>query len=246
MEIAERLFLVGSGRSGVGLTHHLDCNVYLIDGGGRLALIDAGVGLEPQLIERRIARHGYRLDRETLLLLTHAHADHCGGALRLRQCYGLKVACSKEEAGFLRTGDEAALGLDVARRAGYYPADYHLLPTPVDIELADGDGIRLGEVFIRAVHTPGHSVGGLSFLCEIQGRKAIFVGDLLAHGGLISLQNIPGVDIRRYSDSVMRLEGLNVDMFMPGHGLFSLSQGQYHIDKAAAAFRQLGVPPNAV
>ncbi len=245
MKITEGLFLVGSGRSGVGLTHYLDCNVYLVDGGKNLALIDAGVGLDTGLIEQRIAEHGRRLGSDSLLLLTHGHADHSGGARLLRERYGLEVAASPEEAAALRAGDEAAIGLDIARNAGYYPADYHLSPTPVDTELSDGDEIELGGVTIRVIRTPGHSVGGLSFLCEIHGRKTIFVGDLLTFNGYISLQNIPGVDIRQYSRSVLRLEGMDIEMFMPGHNLFTLSGGQYHIDRAIEAFRKLGVPPNA-
>jgi len=246
MQIWANLFLVGSGRSGVGLTHPLDCNVFLVDGGRKLALIDAGVGLDTHLIEQQIAGHGRRLGSDSLLLLTHGHADHSGGTRFLRERYSLQVAGSPEEAIALRAADEEALGLNVARAAGYYPADYRLRSTPVDRELSDGEEIDLGDVSIRVTRTPGHSSGGLSFLCEIDGRRTLFVGDLLAFGGYISLQNIPGVDVLQYGRSVLKLEGLEIEMFMPGHGLFTVSGGQYHIDKAAASFRKLGVPPNAI
>ena len=75
-------------------------------------------------------------------------------------------------------------------------------------------------------------------------KKMIFVGDLLMHGGKVNLQNIPGADIRRYAESVIALENLEVEQFYSGHGCFSLHCGKEHIEKAAQAFKSLGVPPN--
>ena len=44
MSVPADVHLVGGGDYGFNLTHRLDCYTYLVDGGGELALIDAGFG----------------------------------------------------------------------------------------------------------------------------------------------------------------------------------------------------------
>ena len=43
MKLTDDVYLVGGGDYGFNLTHRLDCHTYLIDGGGELALVDAGL-----------------------------------------------------------------------------------------------------------------------------------------------------------------------------------------------------------
>lgn len=90
----------------------------------------------------------------------------------------------------------------------------------------------------------GHSLGGVCYYFPKD--KMVFVGDLIMHGGYINLQNIPGANLQKYAESVIALEKLEVEQFYSGHGNFSLNRGKIHIEKAAKAFRNLGVPPNFV
>ncbi len=246
MKIVENLCLVGSGDSGVGLTHPLDCNVYFLRCAKETILVDSGVGIAPILIEKQIEEGGFSIDESTVLLLTHCHADHAGGASYFREKYGLRVAIAQEEADFLENAVEDQIGLDRARDAGYYPAEYRLQGCPVDIRLADGENISLGLLKIKVIHTPGHSPGSVCFSCDIERRRALFVGDLLSFNGAISLQNIPGASVQEYGRSVLKLEGMRIEMLLPGHYLFTIRNGQSHIDKAISAFRGLGLPPNNV
>ncbi len=246
MNLGEGLHLVGSGQSGVGLTHDLDCNVYLIDGSDEVALVDAGIGLEPERIEEQITSTGVCPDRIKYLLLTHGHGDHAGGALYFKEKYNLQVIAPEAEAKYICAADEDALGLTVARKAGYYPADYSLVPCPVDRVVAAGDKITVGKITLTVFMAAGHSPGGVCYLGIIGGHRVLFVGDLVSFGGRISLQNIPGADVHAYSESVLQFEGLGIECFLPGHNLFCVSGGQRHLDAAAAAFKKLGVPPNMV
>ena len=59
MQLTERIWIVGSGRAGFGLTHHSDSHVYLIDGGSEIALVDAGAGVDTPAIVERIERTGW-------------------------------------------------------------------------------------------------------------------------------------------------------------------------------------------
>ena len=80
MKITEQVYAVGGGHAGLGISNAYDCNVFLIDGGSELALIDAGCGYDVEPILGNIRSAGFEPTRVRRLLLTHAHADHCGGA----------------------------------------------------------------------------------------------------------------------------------------------------------------------
>ena len=80
MKVTRSISLAASGDNGLGLTHPLDCNAWLIDSGEGLILVDAGVNLDNLRIEEEIAADGYRLSDIRYLVVTHAHADHAAGS----------------------------------------------------------------------------------------------------------------------------------------------------------------------
>ena len=79
---------------GCSTSHDNDCNVYAIDGGGEFALIDSGCGIETGQLIENMKLDGIPLERVTLLLLTHGHLDHSGGARSLRDRLGLQIGAS--------------------------------------------------------------------------------------------------------------------------------------------------------
>src|SRR5262245_24569834 len=240
MRLAERVHLVASGRLGFSLTDDYDCHVYALDGGDEVALIDAGGGRSTEAILANLRADGLDPARVRHLLLTHAHADHAAGAAGLREALpGLRVYASREAAPWLREGDERAISLDIARAAGMYPPDIRLRPCPVEAELGDGEELRVGDLRVRAVATPGHARGHLSFLV---GRN-LFAGDALFFGGRIVLQDTWDCSVQESNRSIERLARLDWDALLPGHMTISLSQGKRHAESALAAIRKLGVPP---
>ena len=155
MRLTERIWLVGSGLQGSGLTNDFDCHVYLVDCGSSAVLIDSGAGIEPERIEAEITAAGFALDRISHLLLTHGHADHSGGVAHFQQRTGCAVVASPEVAGFMERRDTAAISLDLAKEAGIYPADYQWRTCPVAVTLADGQAIQVGDSVFTALATPG-------------------------------------------------------------------------------------------
>lgn len=101
-----------------------------------------------------------------------------------------------------------------------HPGDADLFPAPLDRELADGDVLRVGELAVRVIHTPGHTDGSLHYLVEGDARSHLFTGDSLFPGG-------PGNtwgDARRFAQL---MDGLESSVFgtlpddtwvYPGHG----------------------------
>lgn len=242
MKIAKRIYLVGSGRMGFDLTEAYDCHVYLIDGGEEYVLIDAGAGRDPQQIIDQIVEDGLDVSRVRHLLLTHAHADHAGGAAALRERLGLRVVASKEAAAMVRSGDEKAISLDAARRFGSYPTDYRFQACPVDGELEDGERYPVGNLELVAIGTPGHAIGQLSFILRESDTVSVFCGDTLFAGGRILLQDTWDCSVQDSCRSIERLEELNIDGFYPGHLTFSVQRGRHHVGLAMDKIRQL-LPP---
>lgn len=243
MKIAERVHIVGSGRLGFDLTDPFDCHVYLLDGGDEYALIDAGAGLAPEQIIARIVEDGLDPARVRHLLLTHAHADHAGGAAALRERLDLTVAASPETARMVRDGDEEAISLAAAKRAGAYPDDYVFRACPVDIQLADGGQYEVGGLTLDVVATPGHAAGQITYVLREAGRTSIFCGDTLFAGGRILLQDTWDCSVQESCRSIEKLAALDIDGFYPGHLTFAVQRGRRHVDMAMAKIRQL-LPPD--
>ncbi len=244
MRLTERIWLVGSGLQGSGLTNDFDCHVYLVDCSASAVLVDSGAGLEPERIEAEIRAAGFALDRISHLLLTHGHADHSGGVAYFQQRTGCAVVASAEVTGFLERGDTAAISLDLAKEAGIYPSDYQWAACPVAITLADEETIRIGDVSFTALATPGHAAGHLSFSTVGEYGQVLFAGDAVFHGGQILLQAIEDCSIWQYRQTIGRLASLEIATLLPGHKTLVMRNGQAHIALAELAFRTLMPPRN--
>ena len=243
MRINEYLYLVGSGEHGFGLTHRSDCHVYLIDGGSEMALIDAGAGVDERLLLGRIGNLDLDLGRLRRLFVTHAHADHAGGAAGLRDAFGVAVSCSPEVADILRTGDEARASVDVGKAQGTYAPEYVYRAATVDDELADGQRIEVGDVTVEVVAAPGHATGHLAYLVHRRGGTDLFTGDTLLFGGRIILQNTWDCDLRTHLDTLRRLGEHRFEGLYPGHLTFSATDGERHLRVALDALDRGAIPP---
>jgi glyoxylase-like metal-dependent hydrolase (beta-lactamase superfamily II) len=247
MQLADRIHLVGSGSYGFDLTDPYDCHIYLLDGGSELALIDVGAGMgAPQVVEN-VRGAGFDPARIRHILCTHAHGDHAGGAARMRELLpDASLAIGRDVAELVRAGDETGTSIGIAKAAGVYPADYELRPCPVDAELGEGDVVSVGDLRLECLATPGHADGHLAFLLGHAGRRSLFSGDLVFHGGTILLQNTHDCRVEQVAISLRKLRGLGVNALFPGHFAFSLQNGQRHIERANAVLDQLLIPPPAV
>jgi len=243
MFFSDHVFLAGSGKHGFQMTHLLDCNVYLLNGGSEYALIDAGCGVEPEKIAERIEAAGFPMEKVTKLLLTHIHADHAAGAWYFHDKYALEVVASKEGAPWLEQADMEKTSLNPAKRAGVYPADFEFPACPVHTAVSEGDRVRVGELELNVLETPGHSRGHVSYLLERDGHRSLFAGDVVFGGGKVVLQNIWDCSIQDYAATVAKLSALRIDTLYAGHGAPLMTEAWRHIDLANDHFQRLGIPP---
>ena len=207
-----------------------------------ILLIDSGSGLgHDRILANLREEFGADLGPGTILL-THRHPDHIGGAARLSAELGWPVVTSALAAPVVMSGDEAGSGLAGAQAQGGYPADMRLEPCPVARQFGDGDVLELEGFSLRAIRVRGHSADSFAFLFEHGGRRGLIAGDIVFYGGIVGLINSPDSSLQAYSEDIGKLEGLGVDILLPGHGLFTLNAGQRHIDMAREELRKGFVP----
>jgi hydroxyacylglutathione hydrolase len=246
MRISENVTLVGSGQLGFEISHPMDCNVFLLDGGTEYALVDAGSGIEPERLVRNIEQASISMEQVKYLLLTHVHGDHAAGASFFHNRFGMEVVCSVEAAPWLEQGDMEKTSLLVAKQAGVYPEDFTFEPCPVASAVVEGDVVEVGSLNLEVLETPGHSRGHISFLWDDAGASSLFAGDTVFAGGRIITQLIWDCSIQDYAQTTRKLNQLCLDRLYPGHGSFLLSRAYQHIDQANAYFEKLQIPPNLV
>ena len=240
MRVAADIYLVASGVQGCSLTGDLDCNCWLFDAGGPLVLFDTGAGVDVDRLFDEVREDGLSVDRLTHVVLTHAHGDHSGGASEIKRRTGCKLLCGALTADLLGRG-EAAIGLAAGRRAGVYPPDYVYHPSSADAVLQPDTTLRIGDLDIVPIATPGHCLDHMSFLVRRQ-VAALVTGDAMLHSGRIIYQGIDDFDVRQSSDSIRTLATLAFESLLPGHGMFVRRGGRRHVEAAVAHLDQLKTP----
>ena len=237
MQLAAGIHLVGSEQ--MGLSHPLDCNMYLIDGGDEIALIDTGTGFGTADVLEQVVRAGYHPEQITHILITHLHAGHTGGAKALREACRAAVLVPRDTRSFVVAGTDP--GIAVNMRTGLYPPDYIFPCFEPDAEIVDGQILRIGNRCLHAIQVRGHTQDSLCFLLEGE-QRALFTGDTLFYGGAVGIVNLPGCSLESYRQELPKLAGLKVAMLCPAHGMFVLRGGQRHIDAAVEAFSRFELP----
>ena len=142
-------------------------NTYLLyDETKEAALIDCGAftAKEQERIKQYVAFHGLQLKH---LLNTHLHFDHLLGNRFIHETYGLKPQYHELE--------EGMPGLRKQTTIFGIPINYE--PVNADRFINAGDEIRFGNIVLKALLTPGHSPGSISFYC--QSENCVFTGDVL-------------------------------------------------------------------
>lgn len=131
----------------------------LVTGSEGHVLIDAGTEQGAELIADNIRELGFRLGDIKYLLMSHEHFDHVGGMARLQQLTGATLVASGAAAKVLNTGvaspDDPQAGMHKP-----FPA------ATVSRVIADGGEVRLHDLSLTAMTTPGHTPGALSWRWE--------------------------------------------------------------------------------
>ena len=217
LKLTDKIYLIGGGAYGYSAPG--DCNMYMVDCGGKLAMIDTGGGRGIPKVLDNIKRMGFESRTLEVAFITHCHYDHIGGNHELKEATGCKIAAHEAEVEEIETLGELTL-YPMARERGLV-----FKPTKVDIVLKDGQHLQIGDVDFEVIHTPGHTPGGICLLIKEENKTSIFTGDTAsARMGQRARMLTPA-----WKKSIKRLLGLKPDRIFPGHGVFVLSGAANHL-----------------
>lgn len=147
---------------------------YVVETTEGLILVDSGLEDGHTLLLRQLTHLGLDIQNLKLILITHGHGDHYLGASELRRMTGARIYAGQGDSTVLRDA-----GPREAVFSTFPMDDVPIAPLAVDVELAGGETITLGEATIRVVATPGHTPGSVCYLLEHQGTRALFSGDTI-------------------------------------------------------------------
>jgi glyoxylase-like metal-dependent hydrolase (beta-lactamase superfamily II) len=182
----------------------LACNCSVIGDEGSLEAIVIDPGDDISEIVGVLNKHHLKV---TMIVITHAHIDHIGGAAKLRDLTGAPVYMHKDDSGLAENLEMQAEWLGMAAP-----------PNPgIDTPAHEGDVLRAGSIEAQVIHTPGHTPGSLSLF--LPGENKLIAGDTLFRGS-VGRTDLPGGDARLIAESIRgKLYALPEEtIVVPGHG----------------------------
>lgn len=214
--IADNLFYVGSR----------DLAAYLVVTPAGDILLNANLPSSPPQILHSLQLLGVQPHDVKVLLISHAHPDHAGGAAALLRATGARYEVMDEDAPVVESGGRTDFAYG-AQQASRYP------PAHVDRVLHDHDTVTLGGVTLTAHLTAGHTRGCTTWTMAVHlpgepaadRRQVVIVGSWNVNPGyrLVALRgrqpSYPGI-ARDYQSTFSTLEALPCDIFLASHGSF--------------------------
>lgn len=213
--IAGNLYYVGSE----GLAS------YLIATPRGLILINSSLEVSVPLIRKSVESLGFHFSDIKILLISHAHNDHCAGSAEVIRLTGAKYYVMAGDVPVVESGGEADFQYGAEKNMRYPPAH-------VDRVLHDGDTVSLGGTILTAHLTPGHTRGTTTWTLEepYDGRMmhVVIVGSPNVNDGykLVGNKAYPQI-ASDYKRGFAVLEGLPCDIFLGAHGDYFGLTGKY-------------------
>ncbi|RUT56717.1 MBL fold metallo-hydrolase [Clostridium botulinum] len=173
-----------------------NANCYLLIDQDKCAIIDPGG--DPEDIIKIIEDNNLI---PKFILLTHGHIDHVGGVEAIKDEYNIPF--------YINRKDE-----DLIKEAEYIFGNFGKYKN-ADEYLVEGKEFQLGNLKIKAIETPGHSPGGMSFLVN----NVIFTGDTLFRESIGRSDFIGGSHNTLINSIQSKITVLDPDIYvLPGHG----------------------------
>jgi metallo-beta-lactamase class B len=206
--------------------HHVIGNVYYVGSKGLAAylvttpagniLINSNLESSLPAIRDSVEKLGFKFSDTKILLISHAHWDHCAGSAGIKAATGAQYMVMDADVHDIETG-----GKENFHYRGS-PGTYYK-PAKVDRVLHDGDEVKLGGMTLVAHLTAGHTKGCTTWTLKVNdGGKAynvVIVGSPNVNEGykLVNNPRYPNI-ANDYEHTFAVLKSLPCDVFLGAHG----------------------------
>jgi glyoxylase-like metal-dependent hydrolase (beta-lactamase superfamily II) len=212
------------------------CNAWALAAGDGVVLVDTGMHEAGSMahLERALDQVGLRIEHVRLIVLTHAHVDHCGQAPPIAERAGCEVWMHPNHSHHTRTAADPEEGLarrlEVARQSGVPEGELRRWAQRrraqgtgqagelrADRDLVPGVVVETDLGPWEVVETPGHAP---SHVCLHQpGRRTLVSGDhLLGRVSLFFDQGHTPDPVGEFLGGLDEIEPLEIDLCLSGHG----------------------------
>jgi glyoxylase-like metal-dependent hydrolase (beta-lactamase superfamily II) len=182
----------------------LQCNCSIIgDESTREAMvIDPGDDVEDVLAI--IGKHSLAVKQ---IIITHAHIDHVGGAMKLREITGAPILLNQNDYALLKMLDVQAAWIGMKSPG----------KVEIDQNLEQANLVKTGSIVATVLHTPGHTEGSICLYFPAENK--LIAGDTLFLGS-VGRTDLPGGSSKKIIDSIRgKLLALpDETLVIPGHG----------------------------
>lgn len=171
MKLLQGIWQVG----GPGLSHFFDAAAYVLEGKEGYRMIDCGTPEGYEQIKANIRKAGIDPGKITEIYGTHGHYDHVGAAHLWKQEFGTRFYLHALDREQVETGDSMKTSAAILYGTTSVPCQ-------VDGVLQEGDVCETEPFRMEVLHTPGHTMGSVSFDVTKDGYRILFAGDTIWGG----------------------------------------------------------------
>jgi metallo-beta-lactamase class B len=178
-------------------------------------LINSSLEQSVPLIQASMEKLGFHFSDVKILLISHAHWDHCAGSAKIKQLTGARYMVMDADVQEIEAGGKGNFQYDTPN--SHYP------PTKVDRVLHDGDKVELGGTTLVAHLTPGHTKGCTTWTMKARDAgktlDVVIVGSPNVNPGYKLVNNLLYPQIATDFERTFRvLKALPCDVFLGAHG----------------------------
>jgi hydroxyacylglutathione hydrolase len=202
-------------------------NSYLIKTDSGFILIDTGVPMSRNMLEKGLERAGCKPGDLKLVIITHGDIDHIGNGAYIRNKYGVRIAMHRNDAKMAENG----IALMERKRIGgsliiqvmqFFMGGKNRMKKMMDafekfspdIYLEDGRALNDFGLDAKVLFIPGHTPGSIAVLTS---DGSLFSGDMILNRGKPLFAQLIDND-EKLAESVKKLKELKVNNVYPGHG----------------------------
>ena len=189
----------------------------LIAGDAGLVLLDGGLEQSAALVDANIRKLGFKTEDVKLIVNSHGHYDHAGGIAALQRASGATVAASPSGADALQRGENTTDD----PQFGFGKADNAFPPVKNVKVIRDNEVLRVGNIAITAIFTPGHTPGSTTWSWQsCEGSRCLN----MVYADSISAISAPGFKftaeperVNAFRRGITRLAELPCDIVISTH-----------------------------